>query len=65
MVPRKFKQQVMKQMKWWVAVFIHPALLSSVKNNKLAFFFNVNQDAREPSYSPERRERNMDSGKHS
>lgn len=39
----------MKQMEWLVAVFIYPAIPSSVKNNKFPLFFNVDQDTRETS----------------
>ena len=53
-----------KDVSLFAAEFIM-SLDSSVKNNKLAFYFNVNRDAREPSCSPERRGRNMDSGKYS
>lgn len=31
----------MKQMKWLVAVFMHPVILSSVKNNKLILSFFI------------------------
>lgn len=55
----------MKQMKWLVAVFIHQAIPSSVKHNKLALFFNVNGDTRETSCDPGSMGRNMDSGKYS
>lgn len=65
MVSQKFKQQVMKQMKWLVVVFIHQAIPSSVKHNKLALFFNVNGDTRETSCDPGSMGRNMDSGKYS